>query len=82
MARFVQKKPNRFQEYFLAYSYCSNVKNPLQIALILNHEKFVLTFLQNGPFFNAKDQDKRTPIEEGLMRKQMTAFKTLIAYTH
>ena len=42
---------------------------------------FCSLLLQNGAFFNAKDQDKRTPIEEGLMRKQMTAFKAMLAYT-
>ena len=31
--------------------------------------------------FKAKDQDTKTQIEEGLMRKQMTAFKTMIVYT-
>ena len=82
MARFIQKKPNRFQECFLAYSTCSNVKTPLHIALILNHNEFVTLLLQNGAFFKAKDQDTRTQIEEGLMRKQMTVFETMIAYTH
>ena len=47
---------------------------------MINHEEFVLLLLQNGAFFNAKDQDKINPIEEGLMRKQMTAFKTMLAY--
>ena len=47
---------------------------------MLNHEEFVLLFLQNGAFFNAKDQDKINPIEEGLMRNQMNAFKIMIAY--
>ena len=45
---------------------------------MLNHEEFVL---QNGASLNAKDQDKIIPIEEGLMRKQIIAFKPLIAYT-
>ena len=44
----------------------------------VNHEEFVL---QNGASLNAKDQDKIIPIEQGLMRKQMTAFKTMIVYT-
>ena len=48
---------------------------------MLNHKEFVLLLLQNGASVNAKDQDKITPIEEGLKRKQMTAFKTMIAYT-
>ena len=48
---------------------------------MLNHEEFVLLLLQNGAFFNAKDQDNINPIEEGLMRKQMTVFKTMLAYT-
>ena len=60
-------------------STCSNLKTPLHFALMLNREEFVLLLLQNGAFFNAKDQDKRTPIEESLMRKQMTAFKIMIA---
>ena len=47
-----------------------------------NYEEFVLLLLQNGAFFKAKDQDTRTQIEEGLMRKQMTVFETMIAYTH
>ena len=51
------------------------------MALFLNHEEFVLLLLQNGAFFNAKDQDKINPIKEGLMRKQMTAFKTMIVCT-
>ena len=47
---------------------------------MLNHEEFVLLFLQNGAFFDAKVQDKRTPIKEGLMTKQMNTFKKMIAY--
>ena len=62
-------------------STCGNLKTPLHIVLILNHEEFVLLLLQNGASLNAKDQDKITPIEEGLMRKQMTDFKTTIVYT-
>ena len=62
-------------------STCTNLKNPLHFALMLNHEEFELLLLQNGASLNAKDQDKRTLIEEGLMRKQMTAFKTMIVYT-
>ena len=62
-------------------STCSNLKTPLHFALMLNHKEFVLLLLQTGAFFNAKDQDKTTPIEEGLMRKQMTTFKTMMAYT-
>ena len=27
------------------------------------------------------DQDKKTPVEEGLMRKEMTAFKKMLSYT-
>ena len=61
-------------------STCSNLKTPLHFALMLNREEFVLLLLQNGAFFNAKDQDMITPIEEGLMRKQMTAFKRILAY--
>ena len=60
---------------------CSNLKTPLHFPLMLNHEEFVLLLLQNGASLNARDQDKITPIKEGLMRKQMTAFKTMIAYT-
>ena len=45
-------------------STCTNFKTPLHFALMLNHEEFVLLLLQGGAFFNAKDQDKRTPIEE------------------
>ena len=60
---------------------CTNLKTPLHFALVLNHEEFVLLLLQNGASLNAKDQDKITPIEEGLMRKQMTDFKTTIVYT-
>ena len=55
-------------------STCTNLKTPLHFALMLNHEEFVLLLLQNGASLKAKYQDKRTPIEEGLMRKQMTAF--------
>ena len=62
-------------------STCGNLKTPLHIVLILNHEEFVLLLLQNGASLNARDQDKITPIKEGLMRKQMTAFKTMLAYT-
>ena len=50
-------------------SNCTNLKTPLHLALMLNHEEFVLLLLQNGAFFNAKDQDKINPIEEGLMSK-------------
>ena len=60
-------------------STCTNLKTPLHLALMLNHEEFVILLLQNGASVNAKDQDKRTPIE-GLMRKQMTAFNTMLAY--
>ena len=63
MAKFFQKKPNRFQECFLAYSTCSNVKTPLHLALILHHKEFVILLLQNGASLNARDQDKITPIE-------------------
>ena len=63
------------------YSTCVNLKTPLHFALMLNHEEFVRLLLQNGASLNAKDQDKMNPIEEGLMRKQMTAFKTMIVYT-
>ena len=62
-------------------STCTNLKTPLHFALMLNHEEFVLLLLQNGASLNARDQDKITPIEEGLMSNQMTAFKTMIAYT-
>ena len=62
-------------------STCTNLKNPLHFALMLNHEEFELLLLQNGASLNAKDQDKINPIEERLMRKQMTAFKTMIVYT-
>ena len=61
-------------------STCTNLKTPLHFALILSHEEFDLLLLQNGASLNAKDQGKRTPIEEGLMRKQLTAFKTLLSY--
>ena len=57
-------------------------ENSLHLALILHHKEFVILLLQNGAFFKAKDQDTRTQIEEGLMRKQMTVFETMIAYTH
>ena len=56
------------------------MKTPLHFALMLNHEAFVHLLLQNGASLNAKDQDNRAPIEEGLTRKQMTAFKTMIVY--
>ena len=62
-------------------SNCTNLKTPLHFALMLSHEEFVLLLLQNGASLNAKDQDKINPIEEGLMSKQMTASKTMIAYT-
>ena len=58
----------------------TNLKTLLHFVLTLNHEEFVHLLLQNGAFFNAKDQDKKTPIKEGLMRKQRNAFKTMIAY--
>ena len=57
------------------------MKTPLHFALVLNHEEFVFLLLQNGASLNAMDQDKITPIEEGLMSKQVTAFTTMIAYT-
>ena len=56
-------------------STCNNLKTPLHFALMLNHEEFVLLLLQNGAFLMPM------PIEEGLTRKQITAFKTMIAYT-
>ena len=62
-------------------STCTNFKTPLHFALLLNHEEFVLLLLQNGASLNAKDQDNISPIEEGLMRKLLTAIKTVIAYT-
>ena len=64
-----------------ANSTCTNLKTPLHFALMLNHKEFVLLLLQNGASLNAKDQDNINPNEEGLTRKQMTAFKTMIAYT-
>ena len=48
---------------------------------MLNHEEFVHLLLQNVASFNVKDQDKKTPVEEGLMRKEMTAFKKMLSYT-
>ena len=62
-------------------STCTNLKNPLHFALMLNHEEFELLLLQNGALFNAKDQDKINSIVEDLIRKQMTAMKTMLAYT-
>ena len=59
---------------------CTNLKTPLHFALVLNHEEFVLLLLQNGASLNAMDQDKITPIEEVLMRNQMTAFKAMLLY--
>ena len=61
-------------------SNCTNLKTPLHLTLVLNHEEFVPLLLQNGASLNAKDQDKINPIEEGLMRKQMNAFKTMLSY--
>ena len=57
-------------------------ENSLHLALILHHKEFVILFLQNGAstYLNAMDQDKITPIEEGLMSNQMTAFKIMLAY--
>ena len=69
--RAFQKDSNRGQ----------NLETPLHFALIINHEEFVLLLIKNGAFFNAKDQNKITPIEDGLMSKQMTAFKTILACT-
>ena len=48
---------------------------PLHFALMLNHEEFALLLLQNGASLKAMDQYKKAPVEEGLMRKEMTAFK-------
>ena len=46
-----------------------------------NHDGWICTFASSkDAFFDAKDQDKRFPIEEGLIKKQMTAFKTMIVY--
>ena len=47
-------------------STCNNLITPLYLALVLNYEEFVLL---KWCFFNAKDQDKINPIEEGLMSK-------------
>ena len=46
-------------------------RSPLHYGsgVILNDEEFLLLLLQNGASLNAMDQDKITPIEEGLMRK-------------
>ena len=82
----VSYKQKEMAEFFIKNgtsinSTCSNLKTPLHIALILNHEEFVLFLLQNGAFFYANDQDKINPIEEDLIRKQMTALKTMLAYT-
>ena len=56
-------------------NFSSNLKTPLHIALMLNHGEFVLLFLQNGTFFNAKNQEKINPIEEVLIRTQITILK-------
>ena len=61
-------------------STCTNLKTPLHFGLVLNHEEFVLLLLQNSASLNAKDKDAKTPFKESLMRKQVTAFKTMIAY--
>ena len=63
-------------------STCTNLKTPLHFALIQNQEEFLLLLLQNGASLNAKDEDKRTLIEESLMRNQMTVFKAMIAYMY
>ena len=52
-------------------STCSDLKTPLHLTLVLNHEEFVLLLLQNVASWNAKDQDKINPIEEGLKRRQV-----------
>ena len=59
----------------------TNLKTLLHFVLTLNHEEFVHLLLQNGAFFNAKDQDNINPIEDGLMRKLLTAIKTMLAFT-
>ena len=56
-------------------STCSKLKTLLHFALMLNHEEFVLLLLQGGAFFNAKDQDKRTPIEDTSQCCQMITFQ-------
>ena len=60
--------------------YRFNLKTPLHFTLMLNHEEFVISLLQNGVIFYAKDQDKINPIEEGSKGKQMTTFKTILSY--
>ena len=72
----------KWQDFSLIKYYLQQLENSSpSYSLILNHEEFVHVLLQNGAFFNDKDQDKRTPIEDGLMKKRMTTFKTMIAYT-
>ena len=77
----VNYKQKEMAKFLIENSTCTNLKTPFHFALMLNHEAFVLLLLKNGASLNAKDQDKRIPIEEGLMRQQMTAFKTMIMYT-
>ena len=59
---------------------CTFLATPLHYAVYQNLEEFVFLLLRNGASLNAKDLDKRTPIEESLIRKQMGFFKTMVAY--
>ena len=76
-ARYKQKEMAEFliENGANGNSTCSKLKTLLHFALMLNHEEFVLLLLQGGAFFNAKDQDKRTPIEDTSQCCQMITFQ-------
>ena len=57
---------------------CKYLATPLHYAMILNFEEFVVLLLRNGASLNAKDLEKRTPIEESLMSKRMSFFKIIV----
>ena len=59
----------------------SNVKTPSHLTLMLNHEEFVILLLQNRCIFECQGSRQENSYWRRLDKKQITSFKTMIAYT-
>ena len=62
---------------------CNKFSTPLHDAAEMNHGSDIVHFLlQNGASMRAKDENKITPIEMTLLKKQNDAFKTMNYFSH